>query len=474
VNGRLETFHARYAQGQWFDWGEQPNLMKHLEGLGGGLPTDPPWQHGGPLLVGFGERQVLAWMRGIPFEEAGRMNAWEAWGVTGPVGSFISWPAFWEELRAEPDRSRLESMARALAAPRQSDRLPPVPANLKETLESIYLSDKLQAIAMRTPDDLPLLAWAFLLGPVAWDAATVGPPRRIPLVSREPLTYQGQIVDGRTATERARNQWSSPLLASIVDAAEEGELNAAFDQVSELRRLSPADRRRRVLAPPPKPAPELKEQPQEVQMYEQTTNRSKTPVGEATLPPTAMKERLRKLEQKVTIFGGAIIALLVLSGWMSWQLHKVRQAVEGRPARTDTSTTQAMPAETTAPPAPATTTAAETAATPSCQEWWTRPDDRARVLTRFRTALAKSNITLRNPAARVLAENAAWDPAQTPQVLTTLVRQMDLKASGCYTGNLDGAAGPGMTRAIADCGNRVPLVTTEEALQRLCRPSSQP
>jgi hypothetical protein len=174
---------------------------KLLEAMASGLPTDAAWAGGGPLIwqpPGV-RRKLVGWLRGIGSEEFGRAGAWEAWGVLVPEDFDISyWPWFWNRFAAGPS-SNLRQLAKDFEFGKR-EFPPPITIEFSAILADLYAAHQRGEtlpynVPLSAPDDVGLLAWAWLLGPADPSKAFVGPPRRGVAAVSPPLSYSG-LIDG--------------------------------------------------------------------------------------------------------------------------------------------------------------------------------------------------------------------------------------------------------------------------------------
>jgi hypothetical protein len=191
----FEPFHIVYRTdrgGQIAEFGGDEWLLAALDSYGSGLMTEGNLALGGPLFIKLRKRElcVIAWLRGLTV----RTNAYEAWGVVGSSEADATvWVSYWRSLASEPNLDRLKQMASGLNNRVVGSERPEVPRNLSQELARVYLEHSSGTntflTCVRDPDDIALLPWLWLLGPIPSNEATIGPPRQSPLS----LTYQGEI-----------------------------------------------------------------------------------------------------------------------------------------------------------------------------------------------------------------------------------------------------------------------------------------
>ncbi|MFL6260781.1 MAG: hypothetical protein ACJ76Y_13795 [Thermoanaerobaculia bacterium] len=119
--------------------------------------------------------------------------------------------------------------------------LPPLPANLVSWLTKIHYEAAKNTecqqflLPIRTPEEIPLLPWVWLLGPIPPTHATLGPPRQIPTAITPPLTYEGK-VSGEQITFGLEE---STYLSDLVNKTLPQGLTFALSSINNLREQKP-------------------------------------------------------------------------------------------------------------------------------------------------------------------------------------------------------------------------------------------
>jgi hypothetical protein len=238
----MHPFHYRYVRGIEAILGGDSSLGSELEPFGGPIEPHAPWSSGGPFVW---RRQnnkttLIGWARAVAPEEAGRSGAWEAWGVDVDDPSVVNrWPFAWEELRQSPTPDSLKRLVSRLS----SDPLGGLP-RLRGTegaaLTRAYLAhvdDNGESIAvpLESADDVGLLPWLWLLGPVAPAQATLTTPR-----SGAPTLHPRPTYAPRIDLDPPHDAFVSPAVQDILSHAASRRWNKAIDAAQELRRLPAA------------------------------------------------------------------------------------------------------------------------------------------------------------------------------------------------------------------------------------------
>jgi hypothetical protein len=234
----FDAFHIAYGEGgQVPRKGDCAWLTAVFDGYGGGLETDGEWAAGGPLVVRLEKWNtvVVSWIRGLSV----RGNAYEAWGVIGAIDADISrWVQCWSLLRAEPSDENLDTLARELNGATVAAHYPKVTPQLGPALTKTYEAsravDDRFLIPLAAAEEIDLLGWLWLLGPVMPSDASVGPPKRRPLNT----TYQA-LIDGEKS-----NLTSAPIIESVLKHLQRNDVQAALGEVQELRSLDRVTRLR--------------------------------------------------------------------------------------------------------------------------------------------------------------------------------------------------------------------------------------
>jgi hypothetical protein len=482
---RYDSFHLRYDGGQRAIWGGVVGLAEHFETYASGLPTDPVWRGGGPILVPGPEKDqhVLAWVRGIPMEEIGREGAWQAWGVTGPAGGFGNWMQFWDALAAAPERERLDELAAAFSRGDRGAAYPPVPQRLAHVLAELHSTADAAArrIVLKVPSELPLVPWCCLLGPVAPEQATVGVPRRMKLHVKIPFAYDVSIGEASLTEQRRTDVAASPLFIELVGSIERGELASALETVQSLRDTPLAERRKRIFAPRAfAETPFFPRTGADRRSWKDTqierTGAPDVEVESETPPERTSGVRWERIFTR-TFFGFSVL-LIILLQLVNIQVSRNRKTASTEPSASgttssgDTTPTIGDTAPTTSSaPAPVTTSTAEPAL--ACDSWWTDPDSRAVVLPQVNAKVDQKrwNVT---GVADTLLTSGAWDSASLP-IATNLAVQLQITKAGCATVAMDGRRGERTQEAIRACAAAQTIIAEgNAALQWLCTWSADP
>lgn len=475
---QVNPFHAGYDEGQRQLIVGVKGLVEHLEGYGGGLPTEPMWRSGGPLVIQGPEKrtQVVAWMRGIPAREAGRPNVWEAWGVVGPAGSFGNWVSFWNLLAAEPDPENLQQLARAFAQNARGNSYPPVPQRLAAVLAKEYSNlspGATRRIDIRSQSEVDLLPWCCLLGPVPVSEATVGPPRRMQMHVSTPPTYDGAIIDGPAADPGRLNASNSPIIDEMVAYATRGDIEAALMIANGLRRLSPAERQKQIFAPIPAASTKASSKPgRDAGNVPLAKGDGDIPIVEPEDDPIGRS--LRRWSLTILLPAVAVLGLLHIAEFFAISrladtVADLRdQLAAGSGSKPGTGGASNSSGGKTSTAAPATTSSAEAF---DCNGWWTDSNARDQVFQALAKRVADRGWKLGGKAGPMVT-NQVWD-ASSEKIITGLAVQLQIDDARCGQVGLDGDAGKGTQRAVDACGNSGhPIQQGGDALQWLCSWSS--
>jgi len=475
----MQPFYVTYQhdRGQTPLRGVDNGAVQDLEGLGSGLDTSGAWAGGGPFvwIRNATNHRLVGWVRALPRHQVGRSGTWEAWGVQTAMETDCSgFPWNWRLLQEGPNS--LDSFSAALASPKRRRITDDIPiSKLVAILSNFYSrgrrSDPM-TIPIDDPEDLPLLPWIWLLGPVQPQSATLSPPRKnLPAMS-PPLTYVTLIdadFDFRQAT--------SPYLQAAVQELITGSADEALRKIQTLRQTPPGKQARLLytedaarIVPSARQAPEH-------EGWSPPPLRRPSPAEADVQPQSSGPSWWRRLwpSGEIRVRNAGAIALMalvsatfVLEVMNYLALHPRQRNDESTIAGTQPAETQTVPTSTHA--AVVTATAAPTPPIGN-QPDLTRPGDRKDLWPSIREAVA--NAAKKDPASKKFgAEVEKYDPEHKPGDrfrLRNAVAQLYLKSRGCLRVPIGESVGPKFAEALDCAGDDrtlSTLLTSDEELAR--------
>ena len=415
----FRELHGDYVENA----GQELSLREYLdyfEPLGSALARLPDGA-GGPFVHHFtdsGGRSIgaLGW---VVSAKSKRFGGWRLWGMwTDRPMPAVALPVFWPvlddpervsewvgrandkaELLVEPDR--WSEILGGLKAPRLREE--PFRELLKAELARAYavpLPHRHPLEIEVAPQTLDLLPWLFLLGPV--DPATARlQPNRFNGAGYQYILTEGVPSGGDVDIPRE--------IESVVDTAARN-VAAGFRLAGELRA-----RRERPPAKPAKPA---------------SRPRERSDMRSHTSTPTPPARPARAPVPDIATTADALwkLAVLVLLGWIAWNVHLIRKAASTQPA---------------APPSAPVTASVDPAPEPD------PVDARIRRIAGALEARPPRNVSV---SAAVLDELAAGG-AGAEEKLARLAVEIFLRRNRCYTGTdaADGRFSTAEQRAIRTC-----------------------
>ena len=441
-------FHIGYEERQQrLFFGSDESLVMELEATGGGLDPEPPWNLGGPFLVRHqhSPSRIVGWLRGTN----ARPNAWEAWGVVVSEGIDLTYWPWWAWLLEQPDKDQLaafgERLARGVRAERLESAFPRTTAAHITAAYAFEPPDGTIPIRITDPNEALVMPWLWLLGPRQPLDASIGPPRQVPAVLRNPLTYEPLIEHD---ISRVRLQ-KALYIEQVLQQIQLGHADVAFDAVKELRSLPPARRRNRIVEGIRDHVDEL---PEPIFTREEKTN-----VGSKTDPPNLAPNKSKPSsdgdgspKDPLMLRADIIIVLLgmiLIVDLIGLFLRGAPAAEQPRTETSATSTTAESDTSLTTSAAMSDTTASAPSPIVTCD--FNDANQREDVMRRFRTHAA--TLTSVAPSFAQLTSDAAREWNDTNQQrIAIAARQLFLREQcGKPTLKLDGFAGSATTQA--DC-----------------------
>lgn len=468
----MQPFHVTYERdlGQIaLRGGVDHDAVLELEGFGSGLDTSGPWAGGGPFvwIRTATNHRLVGWVRALPREEVGRSGAWEAWGVQTTIETDCSAFAWCWQMLGEGPKS-LEAFSAALASSKRRRITDDIPiSKLVAILSNFYSRGRrgdLMTIPIEEPEDLPLLPWIWLLGPVQPQNATLSPPRKNVPAMAPPLTYVS-IIDGDFDFRQA----TSPYLQAAVQELITGKADEALRMIQTVRQ-APHDKRPRLLYSEDvqRPAPVAKDAKEPATWIppeaDRQTGRSGQSWWRRRWSWSPGEVRIGSVITAVLI--GLASATLVLEVMNYLALHPSSEEGNAQ-VTTETQPTRVAPAATSQPIATMQPAAAQRV---NSQPDLSRPGERKDLWPSIREALV--NAAKKDGSTKFATEVQQYDPEHKPGDrfrLRVAVAQLYLKSRDCFKGPLGGATGPKFAAALDCAGDDHTLntlMTSDEELAR--------
>ncbi len=443
----FKPFHIAYEEGAGMRQvlGEKIANLDALEIYGSGLEPKGDLR-GGPLVTSVSgiEGVTLCWIRGVPHA---RQNVWEAWGIVAPSAMSIkTWPSHWDELKMEPSAETITSLGELLQQgwgnswPVNSRHI-----HILSLIHRRYLDDKRLnrfTFPVHGGGDVGALAGLWLLGPIPWDQASVGPPRKIAAAvpTSSPLTYEGLIggdwPEGRNS--------ASPFLESLLSMMEHGDVELAVRKIESFRQMEPELQRKCIegagatpvtgkrsaqVALIPMPAAS-KEAEVPKSMFERLT---------PPKPQLPLRNRLRMLEYKVNTI---LVLLTIIS--LTYVIDCLVRTI-------NLSSHQESSASSTAP--------AASSPLPAPERGRPKKETSPQVVTFNRELLEKMHVLMIRrlgleaaPSLKLLNQSAVGEQSLRQHLAGAAV-QILLSESGCGGPKIDGDRGSTTNTLISRCNN---------------------